>query len=585
MEFNNKAPEWVNEGTAPSEELKNTGFVGGYKPPASVFNYMFNQYSKSIGETQEKLIATETKTNKNIEEIQEDIENLENGTAGLKPSEVVEGETIHVENSANLPFVGLNVYGKSTQDGEPTPDAPIDIVSVGDSGSIEVGVYGKNLIPYPYYQETVTAYGVTFTAQADGGILGSGIATDATGITIYDGKMIKRDGIVNLSLRGTFENITWQVTLYDASNNDIVTFQSKTRITINLDEYPNAERMRLIVKRSSNGEVSGIAYPQLELGDTATDYEQPKGVQSLTLSTPNGLAGIPVTSGGNYTDTEGQEWICDEIDLERGVYIQRIYTKIFSGNETFGMHDTVLEDEDYYFSYYNDNFIHISDANSLAGTLCTHLVEQTANNLWRTSVNGFSMNTSGNHIRFRFLNITSVDELSTQLSEWYDNGTPLTIIGELATPIETPLTDAEIEAYKALTTNMPNTTILNDCVAQMKVEYVTQAYDGALNMVLNNAGSEDALTSEDVVDELTSENANVPLSANQGRVLNEGIGSLTTNVNTNTSNILTNTTNISNLTTRVTNVENAITPIQASTTDLTAGTSELASGTIYCVYE
>lgn len=29
--------------------------------------------------------------------------------------------------------------------------------------------------------------------------------------------------------------------------------------------------------------------------------------QTLTLPTSNGLSGIPVTSGGNYTDTQGQQ--------------------------------------------------------------------------------------------------------------------------------------------------------------------------------------------------------------------------------------------------------------------------------------
>ena len=47
-------------------------------------------------------------------------------------------------------------------------------------------------------------------------------------------------------------------------------------------------------------------------------------VQTLTLLTPNGLPGIPVTSGGSYTDQSGQQWVCDEVDLERGVKVQRI---------------------------------------------------------------------------------------------------------------------------------------------------------------------------------------------------------------------------------------------------------------------
>lgn len=40
MESNFTSPvHWENEGVEPSTTLKKTGFQGGYKPPASVFNY------------------------------------------------------------------------------------------------------------------------------------------------------------------------------------------------------------------------------------------------------------------------------------------------------------------------------------------------------------------------------------------------------------------------------------------------------------------------------------------------------------------------------------------------------------------
>lgn len=40
--------------------------------------------------------------------------------------------------------------------------------------------------------------------------------------------------------------------------------------------------------------------------------------QTLTINTPNGLCGIPVDTGGNYTDSTGQQWVCDEVDFKRG---------------------------------------------------------------------------------------------------------------------------------------------------------------------------------------------------------------------------------------------------------------------------
>lgn len=62
---------------------------------------------------------------------------------------------------------------------------------------------------------------------------------------------------------------------------------------------------------------------RLLIGDTDTGWS-PYQSQSLVLSTPNGLPGIPVDTGGNYTDADGQQWVCDEIDLAAGVRRQRI---------------------------------------------------------------------------------------------------------------------------------------------------------------------------------------------------------------------------------------------------------------------
>jgi hypothetical protein len=53
----------------------------------------------------------------------------------------------------------------------------------------------------------------------------------------------------------------------------------------------------------------------------------------------------------------------------------------------------------------------------------------------------------------------------------YLERSPMTVNYVLATPIETPLTTAELEAFKALYTNHPNTTVLNDSGAHMVVSY------------------------------------------------------------------------------------------------------------------
>lgn len=71
------------------------------------------------------------------------------------------GNPLSVDDAFVAPLCGLTVYGRSTQDGTPTPDAPVPIVSAGDGGSVAVKVTGKNLIQ-PYEKDTqITKNGVT----------------------------------------------------------------------------------------------------------------------------------------------------------------------------------------------------------------------------------------------------------------------------------------------------------------------------------------------------------------------------------------------------------------------------------------
>ena len=83
--------------------------------------------------------------------------------------------------------------------------------------------------------------------------------------------------------------------------------------------------------------------------------------QTLTLQTPNTLPGIPVSSGGNYTDENGQQWVCDEVDLARGVYVQHV-TKI---KLTSSMKWTKVGNKvDRYFAQFDGTYA--------TNVLCTH---------------------------------------------------------------------------------------------------------------------------------------------------------------------------------------------------------------------
>lgn len=87
------------------------------------------------------------------------------------------------------------------------------------------------------------------------------------------------------------------------------------------DGVPTPENPIPIVSVGEDGSVT------LTISDTAEKK------QIFPIPTPSGLPGIPVKSGGNYTDSKGQQWVCDEVDFARGKWVQRIQKFVFSESE------------------------------------------------------------------------------------------------------------------------------------------------------------------------------------------------------------------------------------------------------------
>ena len=202
--------------------------------------------------------------------------------------------------------------------------------------------------------------------------------------------------------------------------------------------------------------------------------------QSLTLSTPNGLPGIPVSSGGNYTDAKGQQWVCDEIDLGRGKYVQRVAEKdVYTSQNKWNGKGLWGNNDNYntlaFYSYINGTSGEKDwDAIKYCG-LSNYFV--IATNLFNSSVIGFSM---GDYMPFRVPRslLPDWDENNPSSEPWVnwlrkrkEAGNPLLIQYALKTPIERGLTPEEIAAYKALRTYSPTTVVSNDAGCHMETTY------------------------------------------------------------------------------------------------------------------
>lgn len=229
------------------------------------------------------------------------------------------GNPVSCDDAFAAPLCGLYVYGKSTQDGTPSPDNPVPIVSAGDGGSVAVRVTGKNLLnpalfqnnKYQGFNAETGYYGI----DSVNGYWITGIQPCLPSTTYHFNAMIEG---------GCF---------YDEKKNVIgiadFAFTIKT-----------PAKCAYYCFNFSSAHVS-YGTPIIATVSESTAYS-PYREQLLTLPTPNGLPGIPVTSGGNYTDPQGQQWVCDEVDLERGVKVQRVDKTAFDSTKTLAEQNAIL---------------------------------------------------------------------------------------------------------------------------------------------------------------------------------------------------------------------------------------------------
>lgn len=388
------------------------------------------------------------------------------------------GNPISVDDAFPAPLCGLTVYGRSTQSGTPTPDAPVPIVSAGDGGSVAVKVTGKNLLHLP--DGSGTGRGVTITAK-DGLISISGTATE-TGYSALEIPPFITSGVAILS-----SSIASPMAALVAETWDTVLSQNTAA------KMPTtATRLVFIVTQGQTYNLTGVKV-QLELGSPATTYS-PYREQLLTLPTPTGLPGIPVTSGGNYTDSTGQQWVCDEVDLERGMKVKRIASFVINAK--------------------NANSFFVTNGYT-AITVATNARLPTPQKTkrddrqygrcvfcealpwkryaWASPVNAIGFvgdNSVDLTIENSYLGLSEAStnaERKTALVKYFTDN-PCHVVYRIATPIETSLTPAELSDYKALIAYAPDTVVQAGDGAGIKLDYQRD-----VNLVVKNL--EDAIAS------------------------------------------------------------------------------------------
>ncbi len=314
--------------------------------------------------------------------------------------------------------------------GKPSPslDYPQEI----QSAKGEVVVSGKNLLNI---KNSSNSDGGLKSVIDNGVITINGVTTSAGYIWNFCTFTCEVDGTYVLSTNNNIGSKDARL-IFNVNNGSLLTAYPYAKIELKRDDVV---KIFLRIDKENYSLNNVRVCPQLEYGSEATDYEPYRTPQTLTLSTPNGLPGIPVLSNGNYTDPTGQQWICDEVDLERGVYVQRIYTVDIAELEYSA--STILQTVKRIF--YKISMPSTGTTNKGYCTRLTYSANYTADNPH------FYINEERIVV---FIPLDTTIKPKEYLVQYV-----------LATPIETQLSETDIAAYRALTTYRGTTILESEC--------------------------------------------------------------------------------------------------------------------------
>lgn len=225
-----------------------------------------------------------------------------------------QGET-HITDSDNGKIYDMMLYGKSSQDGVPTPENPVEIKSVVNP---TVKVCGENLYPGS------DLIGLTKT-----------YTTDFIPVILHKGKIYfsfdtssdTSDGRYHINAK--YFDINKE--LMGGNGNESIAGNNISHVSFEFDgtkaginhetiDLKNVSYVKIMFGIHATT-ATKITYKNIMISATDSDFEPYKPIQTVTL--PYTLNAIPVESGGNVT-IDGQQYIADYVDVERGKLVRMV---------------------------------------------------------------------------------------------------------------------------------------------------------------------------------------------------------------------------------------------------------------------
>ena len=327
-----------------------------------------------------------------------------------------QGET-HITDSDNGKIQDMIIYGKSSQDGTPTPENPVEIKSVVNP---KVVVYGKNIAKKVAVFNESQQYTIPLYIVAD-------LRPSTTYVLSFECAS-GYSGYVN-------EIIFEQIVFVGTGNRQSVVCKTKSVLQ---SSQLTAKGWIIVKNFTGNTIVPKFTNVMLERISASIAYE-PYHEQTVTL--PYALNAIPVSSGGNVT-IDGQQYISDYVDVERGKLVRLNRFKKITSNDIASINDSKVLYAKTYDVWDSTNYVQRSL------TAMSNISEAMLDTVNNSGWNGES------RIRIKNVPFANIDEAKS-----YFGTNDVYCCYPLATSTETDLTTEEIQAFKALATYYPVTNI------------------------------------------------------------------------------------------------------------------------------
>lgn len=424
-------------------------------------------------------------------------------------SNVLKGSVVDINNGVEArKLSNVRYFGKTIQDGVPSASSPSVPVSLLDKQTIKTYITTtKNILEITAATKTVS--GITFTV-ASGKIQLSGTTTADN--VIFD--INYEQGKLNVPV-GTWRmsgpaNTKMYIQLY--VDGQLVGQTRNTETLVTVPEGATESYVRLKVNGKTGTSLSGYVSPMLvsvDDKDKSSTFEKfVKEFFNVTFSKhPYGLHGVPVASGGNYTDSTGQQWFADCVDVAKGTIDRNFKEITLNGTETWTVQTYSNQPAGMYC------YCLTLDDKRIGKSLsrCSHF--RNVENCWefRQGLSTFSDHGSNRYTYF-VTDIATIEEWKSWLA-----ANNVKLVYSIINMESEQLSEANLSQFSVITVTKSHCRITNDKDCEMEVTYVadTKAYiETALadNLVLATDDDIRALfttaTETNIEDENTTESNN-----------------------------------------------------------------------------